>query len=176
MMLKAEKRARKPKASLKNFVAEELSTFHKLTLDTNINTDTAMKAKREETLCVDILNQFRVNNEDKEDPNAAIRRVRKEIECFVKCCRRDGYKIIGFIDKGISSRETDEKWESRRIEELTSGRRNCLVNVQNILGSNFHSLGVPIHYSIIDCDDTIAAFAYHTWVYILTNADFLKEF
>ena len=131
---------------------------------------------RREILCVDILNQFRLNNEEKEDPDAAIRRVSEEIKRFVKLCRRK-YEIIGFIDHGITTKETDDKWEVRRIEELKDGRRNCLLNVQTILGEIFQSVGVPIHYSTVDCDDTIAAFAYHMNGSVLSkDSDFFRYY
>ena len=138
-----------------------------------------MKAIGEEILCVDILNQFPIilNNEGNQDPEAAIRAVRRKIQRFVKFCRRDGYEIIGFSDKGITTKETDDKWESRRIEELNSGRRNCLVSLQTILGTIFQSLGVPIHYSTVDCDDTIAAFAYHKMGSVLSrDSDFYRYY
>ena len=150
VMLKAEKKVRRPKKeNLKNVIEEELSTINQLTLDAGSDlhselmenlrglTRSRMKAIGEEILCVDILNQFPIilNNEGNQDPEAAIRAVRRKIKRFVKFCRRDGYKIIGFIDKGITTKETDDKWESRRIEELNSGRRNCLVSLQTILGT-----------------------------------------
>ena len=46
-----------------------------------------------------------------------------------------------------------------------------------LLGSIFQSLGVTVHYSTIDCDDTIAAFAYHMNGSVLSrDCDFFRYY
>ena len=102
---------------------------------------------------------------------------REKIQAFVNASRASGYKIIGFIDKSISSEETEQKWISRRIAELESGRKKILVNSQLMIGNMFQSLGVQVHFSTIDCDDTIAAFAYHMKGSVLSqDADFFRYY
>lgn len=126
---------------------------------------------------MDILNQFCLRLNRSEKPEAAIKRVRKRVNNFVKFSRREGYKVIVFIDKSISSRETERKWISRRIAELDSGRKKILVNSQIMIGNMFQSIGVPVHFSTIDCDDTIAAFAYHMNGSVLSqDADFFRYY
>ena len=90
-----------------------------------------------------------------------LERAKKKIRNFVDAASRSGYKIVGFIDKSISTEETMAKWTMRRSEELTSGKRMIMTNMSLFLGSIFKSYGVKVHFSTVDCDDTIAAFAYH---------------
>ena len=139
---------------------------------------------REHVLCMDILNyssrffDIAQRNEGRTvDFESDLRSARGKIQDFVAASRASGYKIIGFIDKSISTGETQEKWISRREEELYSGRRNCVANMNVILGSIFQSLGVSVHYSTIDCDDTIAAFAYHMNGSVLSrDCDFFRYY
>ena len=119
------------------------------------------RRREEKILCVDILNIFYLKaTKPNQDQEAVIRRARRKIQDFMEYTRHLGFTIIGFIDRSISSKETYKKWVSRRISELNSGRRTTMVNFQLIVGSIFQSLGVTIHFSTIDCDDTIAAFAH----------------
>ena len=106
-----------------------------------------------------------------------LQRARRKIKAFVKASRKSGYRIIGFIDKSISTKETAMKWKLRRKMELKSGVKDCVANMSLILGSIFQSLGVTVHYSTIDCDDTIAAFAYHkNGVVLSRDCDFFRYF
>ena len=136
------------------------------------------RRQEEKILCVDILNIFYLRaTKPNQDQEAVIRRARRKIKKFVEYIRRLGFTIIGFIDKSISSKEAYVKWVSRRISELNSGRRTCMVNSQLIVGSIFQSLGVTVHYSTIDCDDTIAAFAYHMKGSVLSaDCDFFRYY
>ena len=123
------------------------------------------------------MNQFNLRLKGSEKPEAAIKRMSEQIKNFVKLSRREGYKVIGFIDKSISTKETEQKWISRREKELKSGRRKVLVNCQKMIGDMFQSLGVPVHFSTIDCDDTIAAFAFHKKGSVLSqDADFFRYY
>ena len=114
-------------------------------------------------LCVDVIHQFPIIliEKIKETPEAAIRRVKRKIERFVKLCRHHGYNIIGFI---------------KYKKVLFRSRR--LVNTEIILGTIFQRLGVPIHYSSVDSKkDTIAAFAYHKIGAVLSqNTAFFKYY
>ena len=111
------------------------------------------------------------------DFQSDLQSARRKIQDFVSASQASGYKIIGFIDKSISSQETLDKWYSRRQKELQSGVRYCVANMSLILGSIFQSLGVTVHYSNLDCDDTIAAFAYHLEGSVLSrDCDFFRYF
>ena len=138
---------------------------------------------REHVLCMDILNYsssfFDIpRNEPRTvDFESDLESARGKIQAFVNASRASGYKIIGFIDKSISTGETLRKWCSRREEELNSGLRSCVANMNLILGSIFQSLGVTVHYSTIDCDDTIAAFAHHMNGSVLSrDCDFFRYY
>ena len=111
------------------------------------------------------------------DFQSDLQSARRKIQDFVSASRASGYKIIGFIDRSSSSQENLNKWKSRREEQLKKGVRNCVANMPLILGSIFKSLGVTVHYSTIDCDDTIAAFAYHLGGSVLSrDCDFFRYF
>ena len=140
---------------------------------------------REHVLCMDILNYSssffdiprRFHESRTVDFESDVQSAQEKIQAFVDASKASGYKIIGFIDKSISTGETLRKWFSRREEELNSGRRNCVANMNIILGSIFQSLGVTVHYSTIDCDDTIAAFAYHMNGSVLSrDCDFFRYY
>ena len=133
---------------------------------------------RPEIICVDILNQFGYIKLNPCDQKSAVEKVHDEIKCFVDASRLSGKKIIGFIDKSISTEETFQKWSDRRIKEIKERKkRNFLVNTPLLLGEIFKSLDVEVHYSTIDNDDTIAAFAYHRKGSVLSeDKDFFRYF
>ena len=138
---------------------------------------------REDTkiICVDILNQFGYRGQDKDKPfdqKSAVEDVIEKINNFVVASKRSNYKIIGFIDKAIETEETYRKWSDKRIREIKDRKkRNQLVNTPLLLGEEFKKLGIEVHYSTIDCDDTIAAFAYHLKGSVLSqDTDFLRYF
>ena len=119
------------------------------------------------TICVDLLNYsndffnfprmiLMQTSDFEENLNSA----KKKIAEFVLAAKQSGYKIIGFIDKATATGEALDKWLERRTKELESGRRNAFAKLSTVVGSIFTSLGVEVHYSTIDCDDTIAAFAH----------------
>ena len=97
---------------------------------------------------------------------------RKKIAEFVLAAKQSGYKIIGFIDKAVATDEGLEKWIARRTKELERGRRNVFAKLSVIVGTIFSSLGVEVHYSTIDCDDTIAAFAHKVISYYQQKINF----
>ena len=118
-------------------------------------------------ICVDLLNYCddffnfpRMSLMQTSDFEKNLTHGRKKIAEFVLAAKQSGYKIIGFIDKAVATDEGLEKWIARRTKELESGRRNVFAKLSVIVGTIFSSLGVEVHYSTIDCDDTIAAFAH----------------
>ena len=55
--------------------------------------------------------------------------------------------------------------------------RKCVAGVSILLGDMFRKHGIPVHYSTIDCDDTIAAFAYHSGGSVLSrDCDFFRYY
>ena len=119
------------------------------------------------TICVDLLNYSndffnfpRMILMQTSDFEENLNFAKKKIAEFVLAAKQSGYKIIGFIDKAHATGEALDKWIERRTKELESGRRNVFAKLSTVVGSIFTSLGVEVHYSTIDCDDTIAAFAH----------------
>ena len=119
------------------------------------------------TICVDLLNYSndffnfpRMILMQTSDFEENLNFAKKKIAEFVLAAKQSGFKIIGFIDKAHATGEALDKWFERRTKELESGRRNVFAKLSTVVGSIFTSLGVEVHYSTIDCDDTIAAFAH----------------
>ena len=119
------------------------------------------------TICVDLLNYCndffnfpRQHLGQTSDFEENLKYGKKKIAEFVLAAQQSGYKIIGFIDKAVATGEALEKWFDRRTKEVESGHKNVFVKLSVIVGNIFSSLGVDVHYSTIDCDDTIAAFAH----------------
>ena len=114
------------------------------------------------TICVDLLNfchdffKF-ANNSDFE---SNLKSGKNQIKAFVQAADSSGYKLIGFIDKAIATDEALKKWFQRRKIEMQKGHKNAFPSLGLVVGTIFASHGVDVHYSTIDCDDTIAAFAH----------------
>ena len=115
------------------------------------------------TICVDLLNfcyyffKFGKKNSDFEKK---IKLGKKTIKAFVCAAERSGYKLIVFIDKAMATDEALKKWFHRRKMEMKRGHKNSFPCLGLVVGTIFASHGVVVHYSTIDCDDTIAAFAH----------------
>ena len=71
-----------------------------------------------------------------------------------------------------------QKWKTRRMKECREGVRRTPVGLAMMLGTLFQDKGVFVHYSSShDCDDTIAAFAYHRGGCVLSqDKDFFRYF
>ena len=115
------------------------------------------------TICVDLLNfcyyffKFGKKNSDFEK---SLELGKNQIKAFVQAAESSGYKLIGFIDKAIATDEALKKWFQRRKIEMQMGHKNVFPCLGLVVGTIFASHGVDVHYSTIDCDDTIAAFAH----------------
>ena len=106
-----------------------------------------------------------------------IENVKYKVKNFIHASSDSGYKIICFIDKSITTKETFDKWKARRTNELEVGKKNVMTNKSLILGSIFQSHGIRVHFTISDYNDTIAAFAYHKGGSVLSsNCDFLRYY
>ena len=137
-----------------------------------------LKVNDDNIICMDLMNcanhfiDFRLV-----DFGASIEKASKKVKNFIQASSSSGFKILCFIDKSISTKETYEKWTSRRTQELQKGKRKGMVNMAYILGSIFQSHGITVHFSTVDCDDTIAAFAYHLGGSVLSrDCDFFRYY
>ena len=153
-------------------------------MDSNVLSRFSGLTVNENVICMDLLNYSR-NFFDIPDRygtrtvdfEADTEKVSKKVQDFIQASSKSGYKIICFIDKSISTKETYEKWMSRRTQELEEGKRNVVVNMSFILGSIFQSNGITVHFTTVDCDDTIAAFAYNLGGSVLSrDCDFFRYY
>ena len=64
-----------------------------------------------------------------------------------------------FIDAGIQTKETMDKWKTRRAEQVRKCKLDVPPGLAVIYGDMFRALGVKVYYSEVDNDDTIAAYA-----------------
>ena len=88
--------------------------------------------------------------------------IERRVTRFVDAARNDGdteWEIEVFIDSSSSTKETEDKWSERRGKDVADGVLKIPTGVNILLGDIFSSLGVKIHYSLVDNDDTIAQFA-----------------
>ena len=97
------------------------------------------------------------------------------MEKFVKAARNSKIKIIGLIDKSVATEEAIKKWRCRRKKEFCTGRMEVIPSMRLLLGSIMQEQGITIHYSTIDCDDTIASFALNLGADVLSqDSDFFR--
>ena len=82
-----------------------------------------------------------------------------KVEEFVKASKNSGYEMEVFIDAGIETEEAILKWRTRREMEVSKGERNMPQAMNVLLGEMFALQGIKVHYSTVDNDDTIVAFA-----------------
>ena len=135
--------------------------------------------QRHRIICMDVLNfagsffkcrQKKIPPWDKE-----VTRARKKVKHFVKAARNSDIEIIGFIDKSVATREAIKKWRGRRQKELCAGKMEVIPAMNLLLGSIMQEQGITIHYSTIDCDDAIAAFANNLGADVLSqDSDFFR--
>eukprot|EP01118_Nematostelium_gracile_P005395 TRINITY_DN1708_c0_g1_i1.p1 TRINITY_DN1708_c0_g1~~TRINITY_DN1708_c0_g1_i1.p1 ORF type:complete len:366 (-),score=69.87 TRINITY_DN1708_c0_g1_i1:39-1136(-) len=80
---------------------------------------------------------------------------------MIKAAKASGWRLEVFIDLDYGTEEAANKWIKRRETEVTMQRRIIPQGTNVLLGEIFARNGVPVHYSLIDNDDTIASFAQH---------------
>ena len=116
-------------------------------------------------ICIDALNisDYFLNN--KWD----LKKMFNEVKIFVEAFKRADIKIVIFIDGSTSSQECLDKWKSRRENELVNRKKSIPHGWSSILGDMFKMLDIETHYSINDCDDTIAEYAYMNKYNILSS-------
>ncbi len=83
--------------------------------------------------------------------------------------------MIAFIDDGIQTKETMKKWRSRREQKVKSCKQQVPPCLAVIYGDMLKQLGVPVFYSVVDNDDTMAAYAQNNFANILSgDKDFFR--
>jgi len=144
-----------------------------------------MAASENKVICMDLLNYsrgfFRIPNMyevEKVDFKEEVKNARIKVSEFVDAVVNSGYQLICFIDRSRLSEEAMQKWKTRRMKECREGVRRTPVGLAMILGTLFQDKGIFVHYSSShDCDDTIAAFAYHRGGFVLSqDKDFFRYF
>ncbi|CDW82415.1 UNKNOWN [Stylonychia lemnae] len=80
-----------------------------------------------------------------------------------------------FIDYGVQTQETQDKWRTRREKEVRDEELNMIPGIQLIIGQLFQKAGYKVHYSEVDNDDTLAAYAQSYGADILSaDKDFMR--
>eukprot|EP00347_Sterkiella_histriomuscorum_P010085 403338736 len=131
------------------------------------------QSSRPKLLYVDALNFSRGFFKDQNFWNrrAAFSKVRK----FVEAAINSGYQLEVYIDAGKQTHEAQEKWRTRREAQLRKCELNVPTCLSTLLGDMFRGNKVPVYYSDVDNDDTLAAFANYYGADILSqDKDFYR--
>jgi len=102
----------------------------------------------------------------------------QSIDRFVKAALKSNVLIEVFIDHSIGTKETYLKNKSRRERDFIAGCKDSLAIMPGIgwiMGDRFKENSIPVHYSSVDCDDTIASFAHaHNAAILSADKDFFR--
>eukprot|EP00347_Sterkiella_histriomuscorum_P024134 403332193 len=99
----------------------------------------------------------------------------ENVKRFVNAAIKTGYSVEVFIDDGQQSEEVVQKWIFRRELQVKTCKMEVPTCLTALIGEMFRNLNVPVHYSVVDNDDTLACFANHFGAYILSaDTDFLR--
>ena len=134
---------------------------------------------RPRIICVYLLNFtvsfFKCRQKTSSPWDKEVAKARKKVKKFVKAARNSNIEIISFIDKSVATEEAINKWRCRRKNELCTGRMEVIPIMSLLLGSIMQEQGIHVHYSTIDCDDTIASFALNLGAEVLSqDSDFFR--
>jgi len=131
-------------------------------------------------LCMDLLNylpNFFTTEDPRVDFEMDMARAHEKVFEFVTAVKNSGFNLECFVDKAKATEETIVKWKARRMKQMESGVRNCVGGASKLLGDMFRKHGIHVHYSTIDCDDTISAFAFHSGGGVLSrDCDFFRYY
>ena len=61
----------------------------------------------------------------------------KKVTLFVDAAKKSGYEVVVFIDAVQISDEADNKWKSRREEEVVKGIQNMPQGLEALLADSF---------------------------------------
>jgi len=126
-----------------------------------------------ETICLDALNFADIFLDKGWNLNRCLRNVTR----FVKDLHRQDRAVVVFIDGSSDTDEALNKWKGRRVKEIMKQRKYVPHGWATLLGDMFKKLNIDVHYSVYDCDDTIAHYAYHNKCSILSrDRDFYRYF
>eukprot|EP00347_Sterkiella_histriomuscorum_P020929 403335913 len=135
--------------------------------------DFKKQEKKFKLLYVDALNYARVFflNQNFWDLDSAQENIKRFVEAAYNSC----YKVEVFIDAGKKSEEVLNKWYERRERQVETCIMEVPTCVTAFIGEMFRNLQVPVHYSVVDNDDTLACFANHYGADVLSgDTDFLR--
>eukprot|EP00090_Calanus_glacialis_P010911 TRINITY_DN19388_c0_g1_i1.p1 TRINITY_DN19388_c0_g1~~TRINITY_DN19388_c0_g1_i1.p1 ORF type:complete len:442 (+),score=94.69 TRINITY_DN19388_c0_g1_i1:119-1327(+) len=126
-------------------------------------------------LYIDILNFkqrfFRCHVSDWE---ADYKNARQKVRVFVSAAKNSNYDISIFLDQTVSTREAARKWKMRRTRDLEKKSVKMLPGTK-LIGDFFRRHQIPVHYSTVDNDDTIASFAAKDGAAVLSaDCDFFR--
>lgn len=126
-----------------------------------------------EYICVDALNFTHKFMDKKWNLNKSFKKVKR----FVNFVHKDNKELIVFIDGSAETDETLNKWKSRRVNEIMCNKKGVPHAWATLLGDMFKKCNIEVHYSVNDCDDTIAYYAYHNKCNILSaDRDFYRYY
>lgn len=78
---------------------------------------------------------------------------------FARAASHSGWHVEIFIDAGMSTKEARDKWHQRREDDVRLGTLGMPPGLQYLLGTMYSKAGLKVHYSSVDNDDTLAAYA-----------------
>ncbi|CDW88040.1 UNKNOWN [Stylonychia lemnae] len=98
-----------------------------------------------------------------------------KIRRFVDAARKSGIDIEVYIDAGMQTKEALTKWRTRREAQVKKCEMNVPTCLSQIYGDMFRGLKVPVWYSDVDNDDTLASYAHFYGACILSqDKDFFR--
>ncbi len=83
----------------------------------------------------------------------------RNIKDFYHAAKNSGFTLEVFIDAGFQSEEAEKKWKTRREKQVKDCEMVVPPYLSRMIGEMFQSVGVKVHYSTIDNDDVLAAYA-----------------
>ena len=96
----------------------------------------------------------------------------KRVATFCRAAKASRYQLYVHLDDGSATPEAARKWRKRREKECGSeAPKRMPVGCAQLLGELFTAFGAVVRYSIVDNDDTIAAYAAASSSKILISKD-----
>ena len=134
-----------------------------------------LNSQPHKTLHVDVLNMNFMPYAHKMDYFVCVQLAYTAVAQFVRAAKESQYNVIGFIDAGKQTEETIQKWRQRREKEARTSKRGVPQGTSTMLGDMLRELGVTVHYSTVDNDDTLAAYAFQNGGQVLSgDRDFFR--
>eukprot|EP00347_Sterkiella_histriomuscorum_P016920 403351342 len=99
-----------------------------------------------------------------------------KIQEFVIASRKSGYLLEVFLDAERHTDQTQDKWRKKREAEIANCQKPRPICLTNLYGDFWRKLGVKVHYSVIDKDDTIASYAQYFEAKVLSADKDLQRY